>query len=449
MLNYATSIITVLFVGKLLWSIVRTEWSLRYLAAGTTSATLPSAPPRVFVVIPLLREAHRIPALLTQFGGLMQRFAFLHLVLVTTEREHEEHVQSATGAGTVRAIAESNVFGPLPTDRRRHIHFPSVNRTLAEQLNYALEQLWLQGDVSAKDYLLLYNADSEIDDATIRALVDRVARGALVVQQSSLCIKNIAHLMERNAFLAVAGALYQSRWTLDHEIPRYLIGAGVVRRVPGPLAKWCYAHCVGHGLLIQVGLLRNVGWLPETEFGLEDSALGFALRARGHTVCPLPVLEVNDAPTTFKSSVRQKATWVRGPLGAPEYCIAAWRTIGTRPGILWLGAQGLWSGIQWAFGIPLFIAYVVASSFSQQWIAAAVGYGVYSLLPVVAVARACRHTPSVRLSLRGSGCIKWLAVLGACPLAPIVHGLSGLCGTMMMIKQCVWHEKFMQMKTDG
>jgi len=144
-----------------------------------------------------------------------------------------------------------------------------------------LSQLYAKALLTANDYLLIYNADSAVDAFSIHAMVKGIQAGSPVIQQSSLFLKNINDILKNRAFLAAGDAIFQSRWTLVREMPRYLIGSGRLRFVPTLLSKNWYAHCVGHGLLIQAAVLDRVGGFPTPSVGLEDSALGFNLRSRG------------------------------------------------------------------------------------------------------------------------------------------------------------------------
>jgi len=144
------------------------------------------------------------------------------------------------------------------------------------------------------------------------AMVKGIQAGSPVIQQSSLFLKNINDILKNRAFLAAGDAIFQSRWTLVREMPRYLIGSGRLRFVPTLLSKNWYAHCVGHGLLIQAAVLDRVGGFPTPSVGLEDSALGFNLRSRGIQVTPISILENGDAAESLTSLIRQKASWVSG-----------------------------------------------------------------------------------------------------------------------------------------
>ncbi|MCE8456633.1 glycosyltransferase family 2 protein, partial [Rhodovulum sulfidophilum] len=121
--------------------------------------------------------------------------------------------------------------------------------------------------------------------------------------------------------LAKANALYQSFWTLSHEIPRLL------NQSQGSEFKQRYAnaHCVGHGLFISIELFEELGGLPEDTL-TEDLFLGFKVRASGTSISPVPYLEYADAPSNFRSAFRQKRVWFWGPMLYPYYLLQVLRT---------------------------------------------------------------------------------------------------------------------------
>ena len=115
------------------------------------------------------------------------------------------------------------------------------------------------------------------------------------------------------------------RWTIVTEMFRYLAGSGRVPWMPTPLQRIWYQHAVGHGLLIQFGVLREVGGIPRPRHGLEDAALGVRLRAAGHSIVPLHSLECGDVPSNLRELLRQRSTWIRGPLYASNMAIESQR----------------------------------------------------------------------------------------------------------------------------
>ena len=293
---------------------------------------------KVHVLIPLLREQHRVGDLMDHWEGRLDAHEQLSLVILTTAREQEEGDNACHR--TVRALRADGRLDALATaGRARHLHYPSFNRTYGEQVRWGIDQL--RKSCTAEDYVLLVNVDSRIDDAGISELLDCAADGSECAQQSALFVANFGRLPP----IAAAEALFQSTWTIETELFRYLAGSGLVGGMPRRLASSWYQHAVGHGLLISARLLDRIGGFPSPILGLEDSALGFLIRARGGAVRPLHRLELADAPSSLRSILRQRATWVRGPLGALAYRPSTARE-------LLLVAQALYDGAKWALTLP-------------------------------------------------------------------------------------------------
>jgi hypothetical protein len=439
---------TLLVAAKVAWGIVALSMTARHLkmAGEETPRTVNVLGSRIYVLIPLLREQARLPALLKTFGGLLAQFSCLRLVLVTTERETTESHLYGARRTTAEMLSDAHMISLLPPERFFHLHYPGNNQTLGQQSNFAIHAIWSKGEADQNgDYILTYNADSLIDDKTIRAFIDFVNQETRVVQQSALFLRNIEQLVTKKSYLAAADALFQSRWTLEREVPRYLIQARLIRCIPSVLARYWQVHCVGHGLLIHAPLLQTLGGIPEPMYGLEDSALGFALGVRGIPIAPLGVLENADAATDLRSLIRQKSTWVRATWGTLEYAIEAWRQ-GQRGDVAAAYAvQGLYTALKWSFGAPAFLV-IVGLAYGGVLFAPLIAlYFLYCYLPLSIVLVQWRRQQAnifPRVSM-----LKLTPVLAVYVLTPAIHGLSGILGFGKIVAQLATRRSFRQAKT--
>lgn len=326
MLRLVLIVGVIFFAVKVLWSVVAVGTALRYLRRGVSFAESASGDEsgRIFIVIPLLREQARLSELIARFGSFLGVCKCLRLVLVTTQREEMEAADSQVVA-TRQLITSSVAFDLLPADRRFHFRYPDESHTVSQQMSYAIGQLLDSGAAKPQDYVLFYNADSTVDLGAIEIFVKYAQRRVSVVQQSALFLQNYNTLLRTSSYLAAGDALFQSGWTLAREIPRYLIGSGLVKWVPSVISGRWFAHCVGHGLLVRIETLLELGGLPPLLYGLEDGFVGYQLRAMGVAIVPMTVLERADAAPDVRTLLRQKSQWVRGPLGTIEYFLIAWR----------------------------------------------------------------------------------------------------------------------------
>jgi hypothetical protein len=275
--------------------------------------------------------------------------------------------------------------------------------------------------------------------------LDFVRRETRVVQQSALFFRNVEQVLARRSYVAVADALFQSRWTLEREIPRYLIQARHIRCIPSFVARYWQVHCVGHGLLIQASLLQQLGGIPEPLYGLEDSALGFALGVRAIPIVPLGILENADAASNLRSLIRQKSAWVRATWGTVEYAVQAWRQ-GERKDVATVYAiQGLYNSLKWSFGLPAFLTILWLAHGGEFFAPLTILYFLYCYLPLSIVVAVLRRQPQnmfPRVPM-----LKLMPVFAVYILAPVVHGLSGALGLGKIVAQLTTGSSFRQGKT--
>jgi hypothetical protein len=390
-----------------------------------------AAQANVYVLVPLLREQHRIGDLMDQWEHVLETHRQLSLVVLTTAREQAE--SNDERHRTMQALIVDGRLDVWATaGRARHLHYPSFNRTYGEQVRWGIDQL--RTLCRADDYVLLVNADSRIDAAGIAELLHCVADGSECAQQSALFLANFAQLRP----VAAAEALFQSTWTIETELFRYLAGSGMVRWVPSWLAFVWYQHAVGHGLLISVGLLDQIGGFPNPATGLEDAALGYLVRAQRRAVRPLHRLELADAPSSLRSLLRQRATWVRGPLGALAY-----RPSSARERVL--VAQALYDGVKWALTLPAICAEIVLLGRRDRLLWAV----VFLVRRYTTLGLMLSSLPEFGdYGLEPPPVGKLAVAIGIYPVAILSYGAGGLWGAIGMLIKWVTGAPWVQARTD-
>ncbi|WP_280404756.1 hypothetical protein [Nocardia brasiliensis] len=422
-----------LVVAAGIWSTYSAHTSiteLRGMAARRSAETAirGGSPERatIVIVVPMLHEADRGLDCIQHWCKLLDEHPELRLCLVTTERER---VEAPDRVHTWDVINTDPVLhGFTEQGRAQILHYPGVNRTYGEQLGWALDNL-AATDV---DYLYVTNADSRVTEEGCQEIIDLAAGGVRVAQQSAVFLGNLDQL----SWLATGEAFFQSRWTFEVELFRYLAGSGRLRWLPEWVASRWYQHAVGHGLLLACDYYRHLGGLPRPGYGLEDAALGVAIRSEGGHIEPFATLECGDAPRNVRELQRQRSTWVRGPLCAPEYSIGA----ESAPFVL----QGVSDGARWALGLPFRILVLAVLPARYRAIAGAgLLLGLYGPVVRVLIGLRSLDVPAEAQPDRGDV----IRGLTAYPFAAVSYWLGGFRGLLRLLRDLATRTPQIQQRT--
>lgn len=423
----------------------------------------PNGPsPHFVLILPMLREQRLIADAVMRFAELAGTWPDSSLVVVTTERERVERIRAERQAPVLaKALASRTsprrvmgrflgvlsrqelerlattvagqpyerclsavqaALGDVPnTDTlagelvakaradgldARHYHCPQPDATMVHQINHAaraeIDRLSADGVDSTRIWVVIYNVDSQPDQATLTAAATTISRLAAgpgpaprILQQSALFTANLHQIHSGIAGMVLTGAaLLQSRWTLAREIPRLRRQSTQARTRADRPGSWPrLAHCVGHGLFINANLFTEAGGLPTASMN-EDLAMGYLACTAGIPIDPLPLLEWADSPETLTGLVRQARQWFWSYAEYPRFADIAARAGLGRPGQrVWLSTQGVARGVVWLGQSPAIAAALALPAMAgRRGLAATVSaLTAYYVAPFVLIAGEARR----------------------------------------------------------
>lgn len=229
-----------------------------------------------------------------------------------------DHITSLISAETrlyvVGNARERNTFGVNRTleaasiaSKNRHnvtiLEYPFLDGRRPHQVNYALDAI--KSD-SCATWVLMVDVDSRLSILGLSEIISAIRCGNTIIHQPALFLGNFSSL----SFAQRGHAIYQSRWTLAHEIRRIL-----THNYTG-----CFiSHVVGHGLCIQLDTLNALGRVP-TDTVLEDLHLGFYAAALMKKVYVVRSFEIGDCPISWKEGFEQEFRWASGAQQYPLFC---------------------------------------------------------------------------------------------------------------------------------
>lgn len=419
-----------LLAGKGLLEFWRLLQSISWLKQTTYQSIGASVLPEVYIIIPVLREQRVLEQMISHFLALDYPADKFKLIIVTTNKEKFELKKQRRRLGGLtndlaKGLSQSVIvskylgifslnelknlclnFSHHPIDQiakvvmtqfdnkeltyeqalrlrqgsfaRQHhqikiFNYPRHSGVMAHQINYAVSQLpRLSSNITR--LIGIYNADSIPHQQTLRAVASlsmKYVDQDFALQQSSFFLHNLSEITKP---LVQAGGVFQSQWTLSHEIPRIRRQAKTTKsRLPK------LAHCVGHGMFIRQDLFEQLGGLSTTTMN-EDLPFGFKLCCRGIPIIPVPLLESADTPETWRSLLNQKRVWFWGCL---DYVKCRSQALREQPEnstrINWLTLQGYYYGLSWAMnsillGGPLLLGllthqyYLILSTVCIAWV---------------------------------------------------------------------------------
>lgn len=243
----------------------------------------------IIIAIPVLREQRCIENTIKHFCKITKD---IPIVLITTQKEID---QNLTNEKTTQDIIQEKIIEKYKNVY--WINYPYTTGYMANQLNYMLENIETifnrKVDLD-KTYLALYNADSKPNKNTFDEIIQKIENND-VIQQYSYCMQNYEEIKS----IPKGFSIYQSNFELK---------AGLMNSFFK--SKILYTYVVGHGLIINMKLLKELGNF-NTEFWCEDIYLGIQLKFNNIKIIPLLTLENMETPDKLSKIVKQNAVWFK------------------------------------------------------------------------------------------------------------------------------------------
>ena len=254
---------------------------------------------KIIIVIPVLREQKCIENTIRYFNAITND---IPIILITTQREIKENLLSEK---TTQDIIKEKIITKYKDVY--WVNYPYTKGYMSDQLNYMIENLEniLNKKIDLdKTYLALYNADSRPNENTFKEISQKIENND-VVQQYSYCMKNYEEIKG----VLRGFSIYQSNFELK---------TGVINSFFK--SKILYTHVVGHGLIINMKLLKTFGNF-NTEFWCEDIYLGIQLKFNNIRITPLLTLENMETPDKLgkiilgvANELRCAINWISFPI---------------------------------------------------------------------------------------------------------------------------------------
>lgn len=243
----------------------------------------------IIIAIPLLREQNCIEDTIKYFNTITKG---IPIVLITTQKEIKENL---TNEKTTQDVIREKII-----NKYKNVHwidYPYTVGYMSEQLNYMLENLeniFNKKIDLDKTYLALYNADSRPNENTFDEISLKIESND-VVQQYSYCMQNY----EKIKGIPRGFSIYQSNFELKTGLINSFFKSSIL-----------YTHVVGHGLIINLKLLKELGNF-NTEFWCEDIYLGIQLKFNNIKITPLLTLENMETPDKLSKIIKQNSVWFK------------------------------------------------------------------------------------------------------------------------------------------
>lgn len=334
------------------------------------------------------------------------------------------------------------------TQRCQHvfrIHYPLVDGIMAHQLNYTLGQLRGNHETE-KSFILIYNADSIINKQALDVFYEKIVQGEKVIMQSSLFLDNYRSFSsDLRGWILKCIALTQSRWTLIHEMSRIR-----AQYRQGIRSRYESAHVVGHGTCVRLDTLLSVGGFPEV-FINEDLPLGYFLALVGERICPVPILENSQSPTTITSVITQYTTWFYGAMDYYNYYRYAIKNLPVSKGQAWFWfSVNSTRAAMWLLAPWVWIFLMVVPILLGNWIWLLLTYLLFLLHTVFVywlIARFVSHHPEVLGEKMFSISIN-LGMILVAPIAYIIWGVGPLRSLVRVVDFWIFHKPIYKAKTE-
>ncbi|EKE05828.1 MAG: hypothetical protein ACD_19C00176G0050 [uncultured bacterium] len=279
------------------------------------------------------------------------------------------------------------------------INYPNRYGVMGHQINYVIKKLGTNNRYN-NSIFAVYNADSRPNldtlkfvTATLQEFEIKTGFKPNIVQQSSLFTLNYNKYPKTiTGYILKSALLFQTKWTLVRELSRFraqsFSSVHYKNSFVSKLFNTKISHCVGHGLFVRFGILKNE-YLP-TETINEDLPFGYYQCCKGEPILPLPILENSESPESISSLINQKRFWFSPYL---EYLSCRRRVLQnkkyrSRIEVEVLTAQAEFTGVIWLLQSFILFAPLIISIYLQSNILIVVwtiGIVLYWFIPIAII----------------------------------------------------------------
>lgn len=271
-------------------NLLATALGIRFFLGKPSTVEEPPKDYRLAIILPVFEEEARIGHTMSYLAEVLASSPILECIVVGTARERDETGSNRT-LEAARASPTASLFTIVETADPEAIK--------ADQINFAAYGL-RERHPAMKIWVLFVDIDSRFRTEALAEARHHFGPEHVAVQQHAVFLADY----EKLPLLQKAHALYQSRWTISHEVKNNWLSYRT---------GYYVSHIVGHGAFIDLDTLVELGGFP-TKSTTEDLHFGYYLVASGGRIRSLQTLEMAETPDTTKAAMLQQKAWAFGPL---------------------------------------------------------------------------------------------------------------------------------------
>lgn len=306
------------------------------------------------ILIPVLREQSVIKNTIEHFLTMKVDGINLYLIIAGTNRE--ETVDKASTLEVVDAWIK-DYKNKLPANF--HVDYCEASDEggdRATQLNYAVNYVKKNKEISKLDFIGVYDADSLPSERTLQEVVflfhEDTNLGACQQPVHFALAANKMAIAKENPIL-IANALYQSMWTAISELPMWIKYS---KKDFEKLGKR-HLYLIGHGEFLRENIYSDFHF-PEYEV-TDGIQLGYRLGMSNIKVRPLHEFCNDDVPHKVSALIKQHKRWFGGCMNFKAAYKWAKGHYGTNAFLQVI--DGMWSQMRWAWTVWIYMFMLILS----------------------------------------------------------------------------------------
>ena len=238
----------------------------------------------IIIVIPCLYEQNTIVDTINYFKNII--YDTIPIVLITSQKEKKKP--------TTNDIIKKEIINKYKNIFL--IDYPHKNGIMADQLNYALNNLnQMQINEDNSTYFCVYNADSRPNKETFKEFNNVIINNNYpeFIQQYSYALSNYSKLN----FILKGFAIYQSNFELKCGLLNSFFNSKILHK-----------HLVGHGLFVRLDILKKINGF-NNYYWCEDIYMTAVANNMNYKIQPLLSLENMETPDKLSKLIKQNAVW--------------------------------------------------------------------------------------------------------------------------------------------